>query len=179
MIEDYSSDFSVPNASPAAPSSPEAVSMDLDMTVGAPPSHSIPAPAPISSPRAVPAFHIQGAANAAPHSSPTPLVPLNQNRGGARARGRARNRGQARGRGLDPARVRGRGRGFVPAPVRGQGRFSGSNSLPQGPVCFVSLFVSLFMQSSTDRLLYLSLFLVYLEPSFCWERCYASSSSPS
>ncbi|KAA1064868.1 hypothetical protein PGT21_017703 [Puccinia graminis f. sp. tritici] len=52
MTEDYSSDFPVPNASPAAPSSPEAVSMDLDVVVEAPPSHSIPAPAPISSPRA-------------------------------------------------------------------------------------------------------------------------------
>ncbi|KAA1103128.1 hypothetical protein PGT21_007602 [Puccinia graminis f. sp. tritici] len=134
MTEDYSSDFPVPNASPAAPSSPEAMSMDLDVIVEAPPSHSIPAPAPISSPRAVPAFRIRGAANAAPHSSPTPLVPVNQNGGGARARGRARNRGQARGRGLDPVRVRGRGRGFVPAPLRGRGRPSGSNSLPTGPV---------------------------------------------
>ncbi|KAA1094368.1 hypothetical protein PGT21_019241 [Puccinia graminis f. sp. tritici] len=134
MTEDYSSDFPVPNASPAAPSSPEAVSMDLDVIVEAPPSQSIPAPAPISSPRAVPSFRIRGAANAAPHSSPTPLVPVNQNGGGARARGCARNRGQARGRGLDPVRVRGRGRGFVPAPLRGRGRPSGSNSLPTGPV---------------------------------------------
>ncbi|KAA1127487.1 hypothetical protein PGTUg99_037230 [Puccinia graminis f. sp. tritici] len=134
MDEDYSSDFPVPNASPAAPSSTEAVSMDLDLIVEAPAAPTIPAPAPISSPRVVPAFRIRGAANAAPHSSPTPLVPVNQNGGGARARGRARNRGQARGRGLDPVRVRGCGRGFVPAPLCGRGHPSGSNRLPTGPV---------------------------------------------
>ncbi|KAA1068322.1 hypothetical protein PGTUg99_033844 [Puccinia graminis f. sp. tritici] len=119
MTEDYSSDFPVPNASPAAPSSPEAVSMDLDVVVEAPPSHSIPAPAPISSPRAVPAFRIRGAANAAPHSSPTPLVPANQNGGGARARGRARNRGSNRlptGPVISNRAVVGRGATPPPAP---------------------------------------------------------------
>ncbi|KAA1115990.1 hypothetical protein PGTUg99_030819 [Puccinia graminis f. sp. tritici] len=50
MDEDYSSDFPVPNASPAAPSSPEAVSMDLDLVVEAPAAPTIPAPSPISSP---------------------------------------------------------------------------------------------------------------------------------
>ncbi|KAA1099572.1 hypothetical protein PGT21_012365 [Puccinia graminis f. sp. tritici] len=146
MTEDYSSDFPVPNASPAAPSSPEAMSMDLDLIVEAPAAPIIPAPLPISSPRAVSAIRIRGAAGTAPHSSPTPLVPFGQGGGGTQARGRARPRGQARsrglnpapfrgrGRGLDPAPFRGRGRGFIPAPFRGRGRGSGSASLPQGPV---------------------------------------------
>ncbi|KAA1096385.1 hypothetical protein PGT21_014797 [Puccinia graminis f. sp. tritici] len=118
MDEDYSSDFPVPNASPAAPSSPEAVSMDLDLVVEAPAAPTIPAPSPISSPRTAPAIRIRGAAGNAPHSSPSPLVPIRQGGGGTQARGRARPRGQARGR----------------APFRGQGRGSGNTRLPQGPV---------------------------------------------